>query len=113
MALTPDARRLNHMDSQTKLVHARLEEWGKWTRESLRGWPPRTLLARLIEEGPGAAQEGRPPVSLPPQVAVTDRAVAHLGAIDRRVIETYYLRWEPMEVMARRTGMRVRQFQNV
>jgi hypothetical protein len=115
MAITPDARRINHMDPETKAVHARLESWGRWAKEKgVSGWPERTLLGRLIdgEELVGAAQS-KPPIAMPDDVAVTDRAVAHLGVIDRRVIETYYLQWEPVEVMARRNSMRVRQFQNV
>jgi hypothetical protein len=68
----------------------------------------------MIEQGPrGASQQGRPPVEIPEAIAVVDAAVCRLGAVDRRVIQIYYLHWEPIEVMARRSDMRVRQFQNI
>lgn len=107
--------RANRMDPDTKLVHSRLEEWGRWAKDSeIRAWPAMTLLARVIEQGEVAAgQQGRPPVCMPPAVAIVDAAVCRLNATDKGVIQTYYLRWEPIEVMARRHHMRVRQFQNV
>lgn len=107
--------RANRMDSETRLVHERLEQWGRWARDSeARTWPQSTLLGRVIEQGAsGASQQGKPPVQIPEAVAVVDAAVSRLGAIDRGVVQTYYLRWEPIEVMARRHSMRVRQFQNV
>lgn len=107
--------RTNRMDPDTKLVHERLEHWGRWAKDSeARAWPALTLLGRVVEQGGNAAgQQGRPPVSMPEAVAVVDAAVCRLGSIDRGVIQTYYLRWEPIEVMARRHQMRVRQFQNV
>lgn len=110
-----DSRCMNHMDPETKLVHARLEAWGRWSRDAeVRPFPRVTLLGRVIEQGAsGASQAGRPPIDMPDDIARVDAAVARLGAIDKRVVQTYYLRWEPIEVMARRNKMRVRQFQNV
>lgn len=110
-----DPRTMNHMDAETKVVHARLEAWGKWARDAgLRAWPAETLLARVMEQGPmGAGQQGRPPISMPDEIATIDAAVTRLGDIDRRVVQTYYLRWEPLEIMARRHSLRARQFQNV
>lgn len=107
--------RANRMDPDTKMVHSRLESWGRWAKDGeARAWPAMTLLARVIEQGQVAAgQQGRPPVAMPQDIAVVDAAVCRLGAVDRGVIQTYYLRWEPIEVMARRHRMRVRQFQNV
>jgi hypothetical protein len=111
-----DVRRtMNHMDPETKAVHSRLEAWGKWARDgSIRAWPERTLLKRLMDEGTsGAAQQSRPPISMPEDIALVDVAVSRLVATDKQCVQTYYLRWEPIEVMARRNGMRTRQFQNV
>lgn len=107
--------RTNRMDDETKIVHRRLEEWGRWAKDSeVHAWPTTTYLGRVIEQGAHAAgQQGKPPISIPEPVAVVDAAVSRLGAIDRGVIQTYYLRWEPIEVMSRRHKMRVRQFQNV
>lgn len=115
-AVMSEARdvRQNRMDPDTRLVHIRLEEWARWARDSeIHAWPSATSLARWIEQGiDGASQQGRPPVSMPEPVAVVDAAVCSLGATDRIVIQTYYLRWEPIETMARRHDMRVRQFQH-
>jgi len=107
--------RANRMDTDTRIVHERLEQWGRWAKDSeANAWPKSTLLGRVIEQGAnGASQQGKPPVQIPEPVAVVDAAVSRLGAVDRGVIQTYYLRWEPIEVMARRHQMRVRQFQNV
>jgi hypothetical protein len=107
--------RANRMDTDTRMVHERLEQWGRWAKDSeARAWPESTMLARVIEQGAnGASQQGKPPVQIPEAVAIVDSAVSRLGAIDRGVIQTYYLRWEPIEVMANRHKMRVRQFQNV
>jgi hypothetical protein len=107
--------RANRMDTDTRIVHERLEQWGRWAKDSeARAWPESTMLGRVMEQGLVAAgQQGRPPIAIPEAVAIVDAAVSRLGAIDRGVIQTYYLRWEPIEVMARRHRMRVRQFQNV
>lgn len=107
--------RANRMDPETKIVHERLEGWGRWARDSeIRAWPQATYLHRWSEQGiHGASQQGKPPIAMPEAVAVVDAAVCSLGAVDKAIIQTYYLRWEPIEVMARRHHMRVRQFQNV
>lgn len=109
-----DKRTMNHMDPETKSVHLRLEVWGRWAHEEVRAWPRITLLGRVIEQGvSGAGQQGRPPVSMPDEIARTDAAVARLGEIDRKVIRAYYLREVSKEDAARQVRMRVRQFQNV
>lgn len=111
-----DARCMNHMDPDTKAVHIRLEAWASWAREGeVREYPSVSLLGRVIDQGlAGAGQHGRPPIVMPDPIARIDSAVARLGVIDRRVIEAYYVKpWQPPNVMARRHGMRIRQFQNV
>jgi len=100
-----DARCLNRMDSETRLIHARLEQWARWARGGLEevSWPRETLLARMIKEGiNGASQVGRPPISMPEDVAIMDAAVAKLGMVDRQVIEAYYLNWAPADVVWKR-----------
>jgi hypothetical protein len=100
-----DRRHLNHMDADTKAIHNRLECWGEWARSDGTGvgWPAATLLGRMIEFGPqGAAQEGRGPVDMPGEIAVTDAAVARLGVIDKSVIRAYYIHWAPPEVIWKR-----------
>jgi DNA-directed RNA polymerase specialized sigma24 family protein len=50
---------------------------------------------------------------IPDDVAKIDSAIARLCEIDKRAIIAYYTHWEAMETIAKRCGMRVRQFQNV
>lgn len=96
-----DARAFNRMDPETKAVHVRLERWGNWAKEgNQNGWPAQTILGRMMEQGPnGASQHGKPPISMPEDIAVTDAAVAKLGEVDKGVIRAYYIRWAPMEVI--------------
>ena len=111
------SRAMNRMDEETKLVHLRLEEWAKWARDpGIAGFPHQSITEKAAKYGKlGIPQEPlhKPEPMMPESVAVVDAAVSRLGEIDRRVIRAYYLHWEPVEVMARRCGMRVRQFQNV
>ena len=108
-----DRRATSHMAPELKLVHLRLEAWGRWSRDKLAPWPERTVLGRLIEEGPSAGEAGRGVTELPEPIAETDRAVAHLGEIDRKVIRIYYTEWQPAEYLARRCGMERRRFDSV
>lgn len=111
-----DTRRtMNHMDSDTKVIHARLEAWGRWARDTgVRAWPERTILDRLAKEGITAGVKGtKPPIAMPDDIAAVDGAVAKLCEIDKKAVQVYYIRWEAIEASARRCNMRVRQFQNV
>lgn len=98
---------MNHMDPETKLVHAELEVWGRETRDrDENGLPKTTLLGRVIEQGPmGAGQTGRAPSDLSPRSARVDACVARLWKVGQRCIKRYYRYWEPMEVMAAKEGM--------
>jgi hypothetical protein len=98
-----DPRAMNHMDPTTRVVHAMLEQWGRETRnEAENGYPSTTLLGRVIEQGPGAGQAGRPVSHLSEQSARVDVQVARLRERPRECVKMYYQRWEPMEVMARK-----------
>lgn len=98
-----DKRATSNMAPEIRMLHMRLEAWARWSREKTPGgWPDRTILGRLIEEGPGAGHSSTAPTEIPAAIAEIDRAVAHLTGDDRRVIREYYLRWEPREVLARR-----------
>jgi hypothetical protein len=112
---TRDKRRVNHMDPETRLVHSKLEVWGAWAKDSdIRAYPSVTYLARWMEQGiHGAAQQGKPPVSMPDEIAAVDAAVCRLNAIDKQAVQLYYIKWAPVELHARRMRMRPRQFQNV
>ena len=106
-----DPRAMNAMDPDTMLVHAMLEAWGRWAKDmESHGWPLETILARMMEYGPqGAAQQGRPPISMPEDIARIDAAVAQLCVIDRRAVVAYYTRWEPPEAVARRLHIKERE----
>lgn len=105
---------MNRMDAETKIIHIRLEQWGAETRERIAGWPEKTLLGRLIEQGPmGAGQEGRPPVVLSEPAAHVDVCVARCCQIDQRALRLYYQGWMAMSELAEKLRMRERQAQNV
>jgi hypothetical protein len=105
---------MNHMDPESKVVHIRLEHWGKLCADRWSPWPHNTLLGKIIEYGlSGAAQAGKPMETIPEEVAETDAAVAKLNWTDKRAVSVYYTRQEPVEACAKRCHMRIRQFQNV
>ena len=109
-----DRRTMNNMDSETKAVHIRLEQWGAETRERIAGWPEKTLLGRLIEQGPmGAGQTGTPPVDLSEPAAHIDACVAKCCVIDQKALRLYYQGWMTMYELGKRMSMRERQAQNV
>lgn len=110
-------RTMNHMDPDTKEVHARLEEWARWAKDlGIAGYPRQSLTEKAATYGKlGIPQEPlhKPEVVMPDRVAVVDAAICRLGDIDRSVVRAYYLNWEPTSTIARRLKMRERQFQNV
>jgi hypothetical protein len=108
-----DNRAANGMEGRMLEIHKRLERHAKWCREGKSGWPASTLLGRLIEEGEGIHSRGKPSNNIPPDVAVTDAALAKLGAIDRKVIRIYYDHYESADILAKMARMRKREFQNV
>ena len=96
----PDRRALSHMSPEVLLVHLRLEVWGRWAKDPNPGdWPERTILAKLIEEGPGASASTAKVPEIPPGIAETDKAVAHLAHDETLVIKTYYLHWAPTTLL--------------
>lgn len=112
---TRDRRRVNHMDPETKIVHEKLEAWGAWAKDSeIRAYPAATYLHRWAKEGiHGASQQGRPPVAMPDEIAAVDAAVCRLNATDRKAVQLYYIKWQPIESLSRLMQMRPRQYQNV
>lgn len=111
---SPDRRALGHMAADIRIVHIRLEMWAKWARDKApNGWPERTILGRLIEEGPGASQSSHTTSDMPEGIAETDRAVGHLPDEDRKVVRQYYLHWAPRDVMARKLRMPLTKFDSV
>jgi hypothetical protein len=116
-AVMRDPRTLNHMDPETTAIHLLLEVWGKWAKHSgIAGYPKSSPTEKAARYGKlGIPQEsnykGEP--EMPEEIARLDAAVGRLCEIDRAAIRAYYTHWEPREVMARKCGMRARQFLNV
>lgn len=111
----PDRRAMNKMDPETKVIHVRLEVWARWAKANpeLRAFPESTLLGKVVEFGIAGAAQGGAPVTMSDAVQITERAVNKLGEIDRKVIISYYMKWQPIESLARMCRMRTREFQNV
>lgn len=114
-----DRRAMNHMDPDTKVVHARLEEWAKWAKDAgIMGYPTQSLTEKAAKYGKlGIPQEPlhKPESVMPAHVAAVDAAICRLGDIDRKAIRLYYLNWDAPENLARKMdrSMRWRQYLNV
>lgn len=112
--LERDRRAMNHMDPETRAVHSRLEQWARWARDrAIEAFPSRTVLGRVIDEGPAAGSPSGGAPEWPAEVAEVERAVLSLGEIDRNVVRQYYLKWGPPEAHARAVHMSVAQFRRV
>jgi hypothetical protein len=108
---------MNHMDPATKLVHARLEAWGKYARDrGIQGFPSQSLTEKAAQYGKlGIPQESnfRAEPQMPEHIANVDGAVCRLWGIGQRCVKRYYVDWAPPEVMAKEEGLEVRRFQEV
>ncbi len=97
-------------------IDARILQWVQWTRGPVVaiGWPPRTILARVIEEGfHGASQVGdRPTPEMPADVLEVDRIVAKMHPRLARALRAVYLSGLPMEVKARQMRLSVSTLRN-
>jgi hypothetical protein len=114
-----DSRCMNNMDPDTKLVHARLEEWSRWAKDlGIAGYPRQSLTEKAAQYGKlGIPQESniRSEPMMPDHVARMDAAICRLGDVDRKAIKLYYLNWDVAENLARKMdrSMRRAQFLNV
>lgn len=94
--------------------HALLDEWGKWCREHPGAWPKRTVMGRLIEEGPGSGSSGGiKPVAIPERVMILDRVVAQMPRSPRAVVRNFYLKGGRDEDCAKRMRMAIRRFKRL
>lgn len=95
-------------------VDIALEQWASWGKQGVGiGWPPMTLLAKVIEQGfAGAAQPGPVP-EMSELVQAVERAVLRLDARERKVLTKYYVHWQPIEVSARYCKMSPANFRTV
>lgn len=107
-------RPLDRLSSEADVA---LEAWARWARTALSGlgWAPRTLLARVIEFGAfGAASRGGAGVLAADELCeMVERAVMRLKAIERKVIVSHYLHWQPIDVSARYCGMSKGRFRTL
>lgn len=76
-------------------IHLRAKEWGRWQAKEVNGWPARSLLARIRDEGSvGAAikQHYQPvPIkSMPRGVLAFHRAWMALDEQHRQVVAVFY-----------------------
>lgn len=100
-----------------------LEHWAAWARSALSsmGWPPRTMLARIIEYGVlGAAQRGSGVllvvgcmVEYDELCAWVEAAVMRLTLAERNVIVRAYMHYETPETSARELSMTPSNFRQV
>jgi hypothetical protein len=103
-----DPRGLNNMTEETLEIHGRLIAWADWSRDRSdagQGMGSRSIIAKLMAEGPGAAHQGATPVTMPDAILAVDFAVTRLPRLDRRVIIGVYRGHEPFEAIARDLNM--------
>lgn len=79
-------------------IHQRCRSWGsqvRWLYIGKDGWPSRTTLARMIEEGALGAATGRfvqhHPECLAPEELQLNNAIKRLGERDREVLFVIYV----------------------
>jgi hypothetical protein len=96
------------MDKFESYASLRATEWAAWARRAGEGvgWPPETLLSRVIREGAsGASQGGKIPISMPDQVAEVDREVCRMPPHIRAAFCEHYMTYAASEVKARKLGI--------
>jgi hypothetical protein len=115
--IVPQERPGRPLEKNSSEADVALEAWARWARSALGslGWPPRTLLARIAEFGAfgAASRGGGGALEADALCERVERAVMRLKAIERKVVTTHYLRWQPLEVSARYCGMSKGRFRTV
>lgn len=99
--------------------------WGahkKWIMYGVDGWPEKSILGRLIEEGPGAGHEdmrSRVPIKDPPDgyvlvsVALQRMAATHELGKAIEVINAHYTKNGKAITKAPELGVSVKQYWNL
>lgn len=112
-----DPRTMNRMDPETKFVHARLEEWGRWAKDrGIQGYPAQSLTEKAAQYGRlGIPQESnlRTEPEMPEHIAAVDAAICRLWKIGQRCVKRYYTEWQPMEIMAKKENISVSNMKEV
>jgi hypothetical protein len=89
-------------------IHARCKEWGYQMHKinlGNEGWPPRTILDKMIKEGILGAASGRfvqhYPECLGEEEVKINNAIKRMSETDREILFAYYvLRTKPKMIMA-------------
>ena len=85
--------------------------WGSWVRSGSNGaWPKSSIIARLIEEGSGAAHSTamRMP-AMPPSVEIAEQAVLRMPKTLRRVAMHYWVGQEPAGIIRQKLKIGTRE----
>lgn len=100
-----DPRAFNRMDAETKLIHARLEEWANETKRFMeaRGYPRESYYHKWAALGIAPNPGHEPEMSQ--RAANVDGAVTKLGVIDKSVIWRYYMQWRPVGIWKQLSGI--------
>jgi hypothetical protein len=105
-------------------VDAACRQWGshkRWMITGEQGWPERSILGRLIDEGPGAGHESAGthcPIKDPPEaytlVSVALQRMAATQELDKplQVVRAHYVLRGNAKQKAPWLGMSVRQYWN-
>lgn len=105
-----------HFPDRHAEIDVALEAWARWAKSALSGlgWPPLTLLAKIIAHtATGAAREAGAHIEADEFCELIDRLVMKLPEIERKVIVRHYLHWEPQQVSARHLSMSYPRFRLV
>lgn len=94
------------MEPDMVYIDARLTQWAAWAKQGISlGYPSQSVYSR-------DRMIGRPPptAEMPQDVWQVEKAILALKDIERQVLVTYYVNWEPRNVMAKRRNMSVNRF---
>lgn len=111
-------RELSRMEPKIRLVHFALEEYFEWKAGGMRllGVSSRTIIGRLMEEGPwGASQPGGSivPEETPPKHKDIGDALCSLTDIRKTAIVLTYTQNIPVETIAHRMNQSASRTRNV
>ena len=90
------SRAHSRMAEALKPADAALDVWGRWSRGDVGsvGWPARTVLGRVMEEGAnGAAQTGKTfvGIAMPESVAFVEGVVSSMEPEEQTVLRVHYV----------------------
>jgi hypothetical protein len=109
------SKALAHQELVDELLRAWGSDIGSDRKEVARmDWPQHSILYRIIRDGPGASQNGAPPLDLTEMAFEIDRTVAKIKSEKtREVLKMWYCenKDDPQWRCAQRMKMRLRTFE--